>query len=1016
VGTISSGVGLVSGLDIEGLVQKLMAIESRPVTLLENQQKELDARKAAYMSISAKLLALKLTVTPFKSAVTFRPREASSSDEQVLTATATSSANPGSYDFRVLQTARAQQMVSYGFADPDRTSIGEGTISIESYKARLDRDTPLSFLNGQRGVSAGRIRITDRSGASADIDLTTALTVRDVLDAINAASGIDVTASISGDALVITDDTGQTVGNLTVEDLDGGRMAMDLGIAGSVADNAIVGQDVNSLSEGLLLRALNDGNGVRTSGTGLDIHFKLGDGSEFDVGLDEILKFDTPLNLLNGGLGVRLGSIEITNRAGQSAVIDLSAAATIQDVTDAISNAGISVSAAIVGNKLLITDGTGKEDSDLVVQNYGDSHTATDLGIEGTSTTNALTGRRVYHVQSLGDVMRIIEVASGGKLDVQISSDGNALTLVDTSGGGGPLEVSPVGDSQAAYDLGLVGTGAGGALQGRALIAGLNTVLLRSLNGGSGVASGRISIQDRTGTVSVVDLSNAVTLQDVLDAINDPSVAANVRAEINSSGRGVIITDLTGSTAANLKISDVDSTTASDLGIVVDGAVNSVDSRNNQLQWISESTLLSELNQGNGVQAGSFSIIDSAGRRSVITIDDDETLTVGDVIDQINNQADLGVTASINATGDGILLTDTAGGSMSLRVEDQAGGVTARDLGLLGQADLPGAGTLDGSFEYNIEVGRDDTLQSVADKINQAAASVQADVMYDGSAVNGYRLIVNSAITGSAGRFIFDSDIAPLEMTDLVAARDAIISFGQGQTGGVRATSSTNKFADVIPGLVLDVHAPSAAPVTVSVQADIDAVVEKISGFVEKFNDVVDLIDDLTKYDPETQEGGALLGEVTANLIKDRLFQAVRTVVGSGGYSRLSQLGVKVASGAKLELDEDVFRSAVEQDAEQVIDFFTAENGFASVADDLLDELTRSYDGTIARTTDRIEQKKELITDRIDYLQDLLDKKEQRLYRQFYAMETALSNLQYQQNALLSFTPIQPINTSANIG
>jgi flagellar hook-associated protein 2 len=47
----------------------------------------------------------------------------------------------------------------------------------------VDTSTRLADLNGFEGVRRGVIRITDRSGASADIDLTAAIDVNDILDA-----------------------------------------------------------------------------------------------------------------------------------------------------------------------------------------------------------------------------------------------------------------------------------------------------------------------------------------------------------------------------------------------------------------------------------------------------------------------------------------------------------------------------------------------------------------------------------------------------------------------------------------------------------------------------------------------------------------------------------------------------------------------------------------------------------------------------------------------------------------
>ena len=50
---------------------------------------------------------------------------------------------------------------------------------------RVNPSTELDTLNGGQGVRRGTITITDRSGADAEIDLSTSMTVDDVLNAIN---------------------------------------------------------------------------------------------------------------------------------------------------------------------------------------------------------------------------------------------------------------------------------------------------------------------------------------------------------------------------------------------------------------------------------------------------------------------------------------------------------------------------------------------------------------------------------------------------------------------------------------------------------------------------------------------------------------------------------------------------------------------------------------------------------------------------------------------------------------
>jgi flagellar hook-associated protein 2 len=67
------------------------------------------------------------------------------------------------------------------------------------------------LLNRGEGLAKGKIRITDRSGVSAEIDLRYAQTVDDVLNAINNVD--DQRAQVSGDAIQLVDQTGQATSN-----------------------------------------------------------------------------------------------------------------------------------------------------------------------------------------------------------------------------------------------------------------------------------------------------------------------------------------------------------------------------------------------------------------------------------------------------------------------------------------------------------------------------------------------------------------------------------------------------------------------------------------------------------------------------------------------------------------------------------------------------------------------------------------------------------------------------------
>ena len=212
---ISSGIGLISGIDIANLIDQLMEIEARPVVNLEQRVQGIDLRRTALLEISAKLLALQGAAAQFDELSFFRKFNASSTNENVLTAVAGEGALASSHTFRVRALATNHSMVSRGFGDADTSPVGTGTIAIEVGHGRVTRPTELSTLNGGQGVRRGSITITDRSGATANVDLSGAVTMEDVLTAINSNLAINVRARVTalpfngarGDRLVIEDFT-----------------------------------------------------------------------------------------------------------------------------------------------------------------------------------------------------------------------------------------------------------------------------------------------------------------------------------------------------------------------------------------------------------------------------------------------------------------------------------------------------------------------------------------------------------------------------------------------------------------------------------------------------------------------------------------------------------------------------------------------------------------------------------------------------------------------------------------
>ena len=303
MGQITSGIGLVSGIDIASLVDQIMSLEARPKNLVVQQNAVLSAQQVAFQEISAKLLVLKLTASRIASTGTFDATNASSTNEAILTATSSSATVPGTYSFIVDRLVSTQQLISSGFQDRDITPVGAGTLSFEFGDGRLDSDTELARLNGGLGITRGDIRVTDRSGASAVVDLSRALTANDVLDAINNTGGVDVTASIDGDHFVLTDNTGLGVQNLSVADVGGTGTATALGLTGSIAGATLTGSDVNTVGRDTRLTMLNDGNGVRMLSAQSDLEVTRQDGTSFEVALGGSATLGDVIDKINAASG-----------------------------------------------------------------------------------------------------------------------------------------------------------------------------------------------------------------------------------------------------------------------------------------------------------------------------------------------------------------------------------------------------------------------------------------------------------------------------------------------------------------------------------------------------------------------------------------------------------------------------------------------------------------------------------------------------------------------------------------
>ena len=104
-------------------------------------------------------------------------------------------------------------------------------------------DTELQSINNGSGIgttSGPDIKITLTDGSSKSIDLASAFTIQDVLDAIHSADS-RLTATLGSSGAITVSDTAAGSGNLAVANCTGSTAATDLGIAGTGSGASFTG-------------------------------------------------------------------------------------------------------------------------------------------------------------------------------------------------------------------------------------------------------------------------------------------------------------------------------------------------------------------------------------------------------------------------------------------------------------------------------------------------------------------------------------------------------------------------------------------------------------------------------------------------------------------------------------------------------------------------------------------------------------------------------------------------------
>lgn len=496
----------------------------------------------------------------------------------------------------------------------------------------------------------------------------------------------------------------------------------------------------------------------------------------------------------------------------------------------------------------------------------------------------------------------------------------------------------------------------------------------------------------------VVSISDTDSLADVRDSINNANAGTNpsgVTASIVNYGindyRLMLTSDNTGVEGIGLQ-----NASASDL-VELFGWKDQISSLKNSITGGAQSDSFTSSTQDvktllglSTTQSGTIQIMDGDGVYQDVSIDLSSD-SIEDIKTAINNAAITGVSASI--------VTDTSDSTTTymLQIDGSQDFVDAQNiletLGIIhnGVSEVQGSTSgnsmtengeyitssslitdIDGYNEFTsgdkvslgatstdhsgndvsgdiLTITENTTVQDLLDAIETAyeangdevsvsltsTGKVEVSDLEDGASslvVDLQSTIDDSYSSLDWGTF---TTLDEVRKRELVEGSDASI-----EVDGIAITSSDNTLDDVIPGVTLNLlKADESTTITLNIDQDIGAVMDKISTFVDAYNDVIGYIHQQQAYDEEEEKtGGILFGDNTLSSVKSDLTSTLLNSVWgvSSDFSTLGLAGINLASfvsgedyKGQLEIDNDTLRGYLETNFNDIKNLFSA-NGTTS--------------------------------------------------------------------------------------
>lgn len=283
--------------------------------------------------------------------------------------------------------------------------------------------------------------------------------------------------------------------------------------------------------------------------------------------------------------------------------------------------------------------------------------------------------------------------------------------------------------------------------------------------------------------------------------------------------------------------------------------------------------------------------------------------------------------------------------------------------------DVVSNGTLDievGGEVQSITVdGSNNSLQGLKEYINAGDFGVTASVINN---AGSYQLMFTSKQQGAAGEVTVSGlpDFDNAGYTTTSEAQDAIMV-----VNGLEVANNSNTFDEVIEGVSFTLNSAVAGQNNnVAISNDSEGAVESIQTFVEIYNQLHTIKEELSSYDTselteeqleseEYQFYGDLAGNSTLKQAVSQIDQAMIGVIEEipGNFNSLISIGISKNLDGELELDEEVLNGVVDDNFDALKSLFStggsSEDNLINVLDGSDKTITGTYQLEVTQLAER---------------------------------------------------------------